>query len=178
VADESSDTAETEPDTGTGGGGIATAEVIELPVGWSAMNSVDDVIDRYWPEVQEELDPRDGSGSGSEDTGREFRTPPARRSGSKPRSVSAEQRVTSKVPTGKRNSDRSRNSGRVQFRPTKAELSGDGDVKARMLRYLARAEAANHSLAELDRNYIAESFGVSERHVRNTINAHKEGNQS
>jgi len=170
---ESSDTANAEPEIGTGGGGIATAEVIELPVGWSAVNSVDDVIARFWPEVQAELDRPDSSADASSGARSELRPS----SGSKPSSASPEQRVTSKVPTGKRNSTRDRNSGRVQLPPTKAELEGSGNAQERILRYLARAEAKGHSIKELDRKYIEQQFRVSDRHVRNAINAHKEGNQ-
>lgn len=182
-SDASADTPVPEPGTGTQGGSVATAEVIELPVGWDTMSSADDVIEQFWPEVKAEVEAeaefRESSAQDSSGSATEFRPSSAQSSARKPRRVKAEQGLTSGVPVEKRNSDRNRNSSsRMQFRPTDAELRGDDDAKTRIVRYLKRAEAKGHPLEELDRKYIAEQFRVGDRQVRNAIKAHKEGNQS
>lgn len=160
-------TPEPEPPRASSGSGV-TADVIEVPVDWGTMTSADDLIARFWPDVKAELD---------EDRATTAEPEPAGSSVPKPRRSTPEQGATRKVPADKRNPNRSRNTSRVQFRPTESELSGGGDVKARMLRYLARAEHNGQAVAELDRTFIASQFGVSDRHVRNTINVHREGNQ-
>jgi hypothetical protein len=178
-SEASASTLEAEPGSGTPGGGVATAEVLELPVGWDTMASADELIERFWPEVKVEVDDRNSSAEDTSGSATEFRSSSAESSARKPQRVKAEQRPTSKVPVGKRNSDRNRNSvSRVQFRPTDAELSGSDDAKARIVRYLKRAEAKGHSIPQLDRKYIAEQFRVGDRQVRNAIKAHKEGTQS
>jgi len=170
ASETATDTSDAELETGT-------ATVLELPVGWNTLSSVDDVIGRFWPEVNTELDLPDSSTAGGSGKAKEFRSEPVQRSASKPRAANAEQRVTSKVPTGKRNSSRARNGSHVQFPPTKAELEGGGTAQERIVRYLVRAEAKGHDITELDRKYIEQKFEVSDRHVRNAITAHKEGNQ-
>lgn len=164
------ETAEVGTSSGTGVG----TDVIELPVDWDAMNSVDAVIGRYWPAVKAELDGPESSAPGSakpaSEKPRQFRA--AKPAATTP-SGDAEQAVTSAVPSKTRNSRWGRT--RNQLPPTKAELTGPGDAKERMRKYLARAEAKGIPDAELDRNYIAEQFNVSGRYVRDVIKAHRSG---
>lgn len=156
--------AEAEPASTTPG--VVGVEVLELPAGWDAMMSADQVVDAYWPELRDTQKTPDSSAGGTHPT-----TPAS--SGPVPQ----KRGVTSAVPQRKRNQFLAKTgTGRVQFPPTKAELNGPGDAKERIHRYLTRAELKGNSVAELDRNYIAAQFRVTARYVRNTITLYSEGN--
>jgi hypothetical protein len=139
-------------------------DVLEHPVSWADAATAEELISTYWEEPGAELDAT--ASSARKPTGK---TPAS--SGRK----TVEQAVTSTVPPAKRNSDNTRGgTGGARFKPTNAELSGPGDAKERMLRYLARAEAKGNSTDQLDRNWIAEQFHVTTRYVRNTITLYSE----
>lgn len=139
-------------------------DVLEHPVAWADATDTDAVLERFWvePETEQSLT----AGSTPTPTGTSPRVP---------RAKTPEQGVTSTVPGRKRNQILAgKGTSGIRFTPTKTELAGTGDAKERMLRYLARAELKGNSTYALDRNYIAEQFHVTTRHVRKTIDAYNE----
>jgi hypothetical protein len=177
--------------SGTPRGGVAvdSAEVVEVPVDWSRAGTFEELTAAFWPELDTTAKPSSGSAGEApvESSGFRLAAPSSSAVPAVPPASTAvpELAATSGVPAPKRNRKpivraarpATRNSGRVQIRPTKTELEGPGDAKARVLALLARAEREGHSIADLDRKFLAQQFGVSDRHVRNAIKAHnQEGN--
>ncbi|MEU0467277.1 hypothetical protein ABZ215_25020 [Amycolatopsis sp. NPDC006131] len=143
------------PDDGSALG----VDVREHPVDWTDTERFNEILAGYW----EEPDNTATAAPASAPT-------QSRKTAEGGTRVTREPTVTSAVPTQKRNRASTRSgTGGVQFKPTAAELNGPDDVKDRIKRYLARAEAKGNPTGSLDRKYMAEQFRCSTRHVRDTI---------
>lgn len=140
-------------------------QTVELPVDWSCPDTFEALLGEAWPS------PGPGLGGTAVASPEHLRPTPKPTSGSGATSTNtAAGRNTE--PERKRIVSLPRRKERVQFAPSDAELSGEGTALDRIVRYLTRAEGKGQQLARLDRNFIAAQFGVSDRQVRNSINAY------